>query len=940
MMHKNRGYGFTTWAIAAIFFVGLFSFQGEVEADSRDWMEQVICDTDSAVTSVAIGDADNDGINEFVVGQWSPTQQVIAFEKSGVTWVDDVIVSAPAIIYSVAIGDCDNDGKNEVVIGMVSTTNEVRAYEFQGGFWVEDLIADTPNNVYSVAIGDADNDGNNEVVIGLHSSSSEVRAYEKSAGIWVEDVIADAPTHVRSVAIADCDNDGKEEVVIGMDLTANEVRAYEKSGGIWVEDIIANTPNNVYSISVGDCDNDGHNEVVIGMYSSSDEVRAYEKSGGIWVEDVVADTPESVYSTAIGDCDNDGNNEVLIGMVSTQDEVRVYEKDDFGWKEDIVSDTSMDVFACAVGDADSDGENEVAIGMWSTTGEARIYDYDEGQIAFTSHENGDYVKGIVCLEVAAASSVEEIRFYLNDEFTHVDANYPYQYIMDTNELIEDAVYTVKAECIRCHTPPQSTSIDITVNNAVQSGDFITVGTLSASYEPDQMISVLVGMNSPPDSDSLNLEVSYADQNQNTYYAVNETLPYASQLLVGLPIFSDANLGTYTITVTAYGYDGDEFIWYSTKAGSFDVAGKSVHERLDDLEISVSDINSTLCQLQSDIAGMNQQELLGKLEHLNQTVHTKIDEVLVELLEVNESILLQLSAAEAELLAAIYDINSSLSLQFSDLIATTDTFYNSIQEDIEGVYNSLTLLEANLSAQHDGISDAIATLNDAVTQSGDLLDGINDTILLISNLDQKLSIHDAEISAVLDTLIDLVEQANDLTEDELLTNITAVIDSLTLLDASITSHDSEVKDDLASISIILSNFGSLDLLELSGLVQNLSINDASISDKMVQLEQSIDEFKDEVDGKLANISDSLDELANLNELIENMGGSDDTSQSSQNLGSGNDEESSLSFTVILIGFGFVLAIVFLALMHLFRENRMLKETLGIGSKDITYVEEER
>jgi hypothetical protein len=109
-MHKNRGYGFTTWVITAMFFVGVFSIQGEVNADSQDWMEQVICDTDSAVTSLAIGDADNDGTNEFVAGLWSPTQQVIAFEKSGVTWAEDVIVTAPAIIYAVAIGDADNDG--------------------------------------------------------------------------------------------------------------------------------------------------------------------------------------------------------------------------------------------------------------------------------------------------------------------------------------------------------------------------------------------------------------------------------------------------------------------------------------------------------------------------------------------------------------------------------------------------------------------------------------------------------------------------------------------------------------------------------------------------------------------------------------------------------------------------------------------------------------
>ena len=132
-MNKKQAYVLSAWLIFAMFFIGGFSIPREVEADSYDWMEQIICDTDSSVTSVAIGDADNDGVNELIVSLWSPSQQVIAYEKTGVTWTEDIVVTAPAIIYSVAIGDADNDGSNEVVMGMVSTTNEVRAYEYQGG---------------------------------------------------------------------------------------------------------------------------------------------------------------------------------------------------------------------------------------------------------------------------------------------------------------------------------------------------------------------------------------------------------------------------------------------------------------------------------------------------------------------------------------------------------------------------------------------------------------------------------------------------------------------------------------------------------------------------------------------------------------------------------------------------------------------------------------
>ncbi len=937
-----------TWLIGAMFFTGLISIQVEVYADSQDWMEKIICDTESAVTSVAIGDADNDDVNEFVVGLWSPAQQVIAYEKSGVVWEEDVIVSAPAIVYSVAIGDCDNDGSNDVVIGMVSTTNEVRAYKYEGGMWVEDIIADTPNNVYDVAIGDADNDGKNEVVIGLHSSSSEVRSYEKSGGIWVEDVVVDAPTHVRCVIVADCDNDGKQEIVIGMDSTTNEVRAYEKSAGIWVEDVIANTPNSVYSAEVGDCDNDEKNEVVIGLYNSSDEVRAYEKSGGIWVEDVIANPPKSVYAVDIGDCDNDGNNEVVIGMVSTQDEVRAYEKGDFGWKEDIISDTSMDVFSLSVGDADFDGENEVVIGMWTTTNELRLYEYDAGNIEFISHKNGEYVRGKICLEVAVTSSVKEVRFYLNDEFTHVDSNHPYQYLLDTRELMEDGVYSVKAECIRYHTPSQYAFIDIRINNEVKDGNFITVDSLKASYEPDQVISVLVGTNSPPDFTSLKLQLSYADPNQNSYKAVYEALPYSGHYIVGLPLFSDASLGTYTLTVKAFGYDSNELIWNSTGEVSFDVMGKGVHERLDNLDASILDMNSTLCQLQSDLSGMGQGEILAKLEFMNQTLQMKVEDLFVELANLNESILLSISDAQAAILTAIYHVNTSLSQQLLDLSIATEDFYSSIGEDLTEVFGIMSNLEANLSTQHNGISNAIVTLNDTIASAGelsasDIMDKINSTIDQISRLNQSLSTHDEEIKAVLDSLIVLVEHANDLTEDEILGNIAAIIDSLSALDSNITSHVHEVNNDLDNLVNMISDLESLGISELhdriSNLAYNTSHNDDLIRSQLIQTQQSIEDFQDKIDSKLVNISKSLEDLFDLDDLVEALSGLEDSTQSSGNEKASAEEESSLGLTLILVIFGVIMAIVLLGLLHLFRENRMLKEILGIGSKDIVYVEEE-
>ncbi len=47
----------------------------------------------------------------------------------GIAWAETNIADEPTSVDSVAIGDANNDGKNDVVIGMSLTTNEVRMYE-------------------------------------------------------------------------------------------------------------------------------------------------------------------------------------------------------------------------------------------------------------------------------------------------------------------------------------------------------------------------------------------------------------------------------------------------------------------------------------------------------------------------------------------------------------------------------------------------------------------------------------------------------------------------------------------------------------------------------------------------------------------------------------------------------------------------------------------
>jgi hypothetical protein len=923
------------------------------DAEAVNWLETRIKDTTSSVTSVVIGDADNDGTNEVLVGLWSPNSEVRMYKKTGGVWSENIIISVSESVYSLAIGDCDNDAKNEVVIGMLSTTDEVRAYEYSGGIWVEDIIADTPSHVYSLAVGDGDGDGKNDVIIGLANSLNEVRSYTKSGGVWIENVVYDVPANVRSVDVGDADNDGKPEVVIGMDSCTNEVRAYENVSGIWTEDIVADAPNNVYDIAIGDADNDGQNEVVSGLASSSNEIRAYEKIGASWIEDLIFDTPNDVWTCAIGDIDNDGKSEVVIGMRSTSFELRAYEKIDSVWSQELIRDLPQDIYSVAVGDTDSDGDNEVLVGMWSTTFEVRIYDYDIGGILFTSVQDGDYVQGTVCFEVAATSgSLEEVWFYIDDELKHADSQWPYQYLLDTTPLPEDAVYTVKAEGIISNVPPISTSVDVIINNVVQTGNYISVNALKSSYNPDQEVSVRISTSSPPACDALGMLVSYTDSAGNMKFSANDTVPYTTQYLVGLPIFSDASLGVYNISATVYGYHRGSLIWTSESQSTFTVSGYDVHTKLQDLNSTLAGMEVTLGDLQADLGGMSLADIRDNLDYLNQTLNYKVDGIYSDLAALNTSFDGRITNLENIISTMEWELaqtNSTLHEQLTLMDLYNSVFHSAMVDDFTSIYNTLSMVEFNLEIQHDSISGAIDGLNGTLADSPDLstseiMNGINTSMAQIATLKDNMTVHDDKIQLILSDLSSIVVNENNLTKFELLDNISSVLGELESLDTEMGSHDIAVKEDITDLSDIISNMESMNITELEYHISDLAISvsehDSVIGQDIEGFAEWVADFKDTTEEKLTDINESLEDLEKLDSIIHDLNELDGTQEETEGKTQNSDDDQVFSLMMALIGLVILSVLLLLVTLHLFKENKGLRSTLVFGSQKPSHSQNRR
>jgi len=381
------------------------------------------------INSVAIGDADNDGVTEFVSGgapycTKACQSELSIYNKVSGEWIEDWIDSLSLTFNSVAVGDADNNGKKEVVVGASSGSDQVRMYVNESGQWIQYNITSMETSaVYSVAVGDADNDGKNEVVAGAAgAANNETKMYENiSSGVWAGYNISEVGDTVYSVAIGDANNDGQNEVVIGAGGTiTNEVRMYNYSGGAWVETNISDVSGTVYSVAIGDANNDGQNEIVIGTAAGTNKVRMYENKTGTWVETNISDEPVTVYSVAIGDADNDGQNEVVVGMSNTTNEVRMYENKTGTWVETNISNLGT-IYGLAIGDINGYGLNSVVAGGYGPSALVKVFDVQSNPISCGAMSAGEkcYVTWTV-----NATGPQETQYWLDVNFTSDSASVP------------------------------------------------------------------------------------------------------------------------------------------------------------------------------------------------------------------------------------------------------------------------------------------------------------------------------------------------------------------------------------------------------------------------------------------------------------------------------------------------------------------------------------
>lgn len=338
---------------------------------------------------------------------------------------------------SIAVGDIDNDGDLDVVLGLANkTANQVfrnKTIDPSGvgtDLAFEDAvklnIPSGNHSTYSVVLADIDKDNDLDLITGNADHANLVWINNGSGFFSYDDsqtghTLGSSTT--RAINLVDIDNDDDLDIISGNAGTADQVWLND-STGLFTNAGQSLGTDNTYAIASGDVDNDGDNDFISGIYDDNNKLWLNDGNGTFTEEtsSLEQSTPAATRDLILIDIDSD-NDLDLISANENQPN-RVFFNDSKGYFQDTGQLMgSQPTYALATADIDNDGDLDLAEGIKDQANALWINPAATTTLLTIQQEDNSYktksialgdIDGDGDLDLVEGNELEDNRVYFND----------------------------------------------------------------------------------------------------------------------------------------------------------------------------------------------------------------------------------------------------------------------------------------------------------------------------------------------------------------------------------------------------------------------------------------------------------------------------------------------------------------------------------------------
>ncbi|MBL0049722.1 MAG: T9SS type A sorting domain-containing protein [Bacteroidetes bacterium] len=327
---------------------------------------------------VAIGDLNNDGLNDVALGHdffaLSPNKEnIFVFYQNSSGGLNTPILYPYPLQYpgvsTISIGDLNNDGLNDLLIGYGDSI---------GIFFQNNLGALNPissffsgMDVDGVEIGDLNNDGLDDIAV-AHWLAQNIRIFYQGTLGFTSMTYPKVQGGRDDIDIGDVNNDGLNDVVFMSGGSFTMLQVYTQNQlGILNNPVnyLQNAPHALGGIAIGDLNNDGRNDVAVSSCANQSYAAIFlllqdSITGNLQLLDTLpaTDQPRAV---EIADLNCDGTNEIIVGNWNWS-KISLYQQTipnqfSFYTVLNAFGFSNINAFALSIGDINNDGRKDIAV---------------------------------------------------------------------------------------------------------------------------------------------------------------------------------------------------------------------------------------------------------------------------------------------------------------------------------------------------------------------------------------------------------------------------------------------------------------------------------------------------------------------------------------------------------------------------------------------------